>query len=190
MISYAINPYFSICCFITYLIHSYLFGFYQSSLNRLSCMQLRLLVYKWDNLERVVEEPRKSIGRRQQLPWHFFRCLKNGCTKNLFSNILVLSRNKNTLFYLHVLLPVAMLKIYETPEAKANIMTEKVARNKRTSFIMMLMLRMMGPKCFVAMPTCIINLIIIYKRMESKIAYKIIHLVNVIISFNTNLDCL
>ena len=64
-----------------------------------------------------------------------------------------------------------MLKIYETPEAKANIMTEKVARNKRTSFIMVLMLRMMGPKCFVAMPTCIINLIIIYKRMESKIAY-------------------
>ena len=48
-----------------------------------------------------------------------------------------------------------MLKIYETPEAKANIMTEKVARNKRTSFIIILMLSMMGPKCFVAMPTCI-----------------------------------
>ena len=133
-------------------------------------MQLRLLVYKWDNLERVVEEPRKSIGRRQQLPWHFFRCLKNGCTNDLFSNILVLSRNKNTLFYLHVLLPVAMLKIYETPEAKANIMTEKVARNKRTSFIIILMLSMMGPKCFVAMPTYIINLIIINQTMERRLA--------------------
>ena len=57
-------------------------------------MQLRLLVYKWDNLERVVEEPRKSIGRRQQLLWHFFRCLKNGCTKSLFSNILGTTRKK------------------------------------------------------------------------------------------------
>ena len=170
----AINPYCSICCFITYLIHSYLFGFYQSSLNRLSCMQLRLLVYKWDNHERVVEEPRKSIGRRQQLPWHFFRCLKNGCTKNLFSNILPISRNlpghTDTLFHLHILLPVAMLKIYETPEAKANIMTEKVARNKRTSFIIILMLSMMGPKCFVAMPTYITNLIIINQTMERSLA--------------------
>ena len=168
------------CCFITYLIHSYLFGFYQSSLNRLSCMQPRLLVYKWDNLGRVVEEPRKSIGRRQQLPWHFFRCLKSICTKNLFSNILVIIRKRlNTLFYLHRLLPVAMLKIYETPEAKANIMTEKVARNKRTSFIIILMLSMMGPKCFVAMPTYITNLIIINQTMERSLAYKIIHLVNV-----------
>ena len=143
----------TMCCFMAYLIPSYLFGFYQSSLNRLSCMQLRLLVYKWDNLERVVEEPRKSIGRRQQLPWHFFRCLKNVYTKNLFSIILAISRNRQTLFYWQILLPVAMLKIYETPEAKANIMTEKVARNKRTSFIIILMLRMMGPKCFVAIPT-------------------------------------
>ena len=167
----AINLYFSICCFITYLIHSYLFGFYQSSLNRLSCMQLRLLVYKWDNLERVVEEPRKSIGRRQQLPWHFFRCLKKSCTENLFSDILAINRKTvHTLFYLRRVLPVAMLKIYETPEAKANIMTEKVARNKRTSFIIILMLSMMGPKCFVAMPTYIINLIIINQTIESRLA--------------------
>ena len=72
-----------------------------------------------------------------------------------------------------------MLKIYETPEAKANIMTEKVARNKRTSFIIILMLSMMGPKCFVAMPTYITNLIIINQTMERSLAYKIIHLVNV-----------
>ena len=51
------------------------------------------------------------------------------------------------------ILPAAMLKMYETPDAKANMMTEKVARKRRTSFIIMLMLRMMGPKCFVAIPT-------------------------------------
>ena len=74
-----------------------------------------------------------------------------------------------------------MLKIYETPEAKANIMTEKVARNKRTSFIIILMLSMMGPKCFVAMPTYMINLIIINQTMERILAYidKIIHELNV-----------
>ena len=65
-------------------------------------MQLRLLVYKWDNLERVVEEPRKSIGRRQQLPWHFFRCLNYGCTKKLFGNKLVISRK--TLSYRYIVL--------------------------------------------------------------------------------------
>ena len=65
-------------------------------------MQLRLLVYKWDNLERVVEGPRKSIGRRQQLQWHFFRCLKNGFTNNLFSNILVIQVVKYRYFVLFI----------------------------------------------------------------------------------------
>ncbi len=51
--------------------------------------------------------------------------------------------------------PTAMLKMYETPHAKASMMTANVMRKRRTSFIMWLMLKMMGPKYFEAIPTCV-----------------------------------
>jgi hypothetical protein len=46
-----------------------------------------------------------------------------------------------------------MLKMNETPQAKAIMMTAKVIRKRRTSFIMWFILRMMGPKYLEAMPT-------------------------------------
>ena len=51
-------------------------------------------------------------------------------------------------------LPEAILKMYETPDAKATMITVKVIRNKSTSFIIWFMLRIIGPKYFDAMPTC------------------------------------
>ena len=50
--------------------------------------------------------------------------------------------------------PEAMLNIKETPDANANMMTVKVMRNRKTSFIMWFKLKRMGPKYFEAMPTC------------------------------------
>ncbi len=49
-----------------------------------------------------------------------------------------------------------MLNMYETPQANASMMTAKVMRKRRTSFIMWLMLRMMGPKYLEAMPTLMV----------------------------------
>lgn len=46
-----------------------------------------------------------------------------------------------------------MLKIKETPEANANMITVNVMRNRKTSFIMWFRLSRMGPKYFEAMPT-------------------------------------
>ena len=46
-----------------------------------------------------------------------------------------------------------MLKMKETPQANAIMMTANVMRNKRTSFIMWFMLNMIGPKYLEAMPT-------------------------------------
>ncbi len=51
--------------------------------------------------------------------------------------------------------PTAMLKMYETPHANASMMTANVMRKRRTSFIMWLMLKMIGPKYFEAIPTCV-----------------------------------
>ena len=45
-----------------------------------------------------------------------------------------------------------MLKMNETPQPKATMMTQKVMRKRKTSCSMLLIDRMMGPKYFVAMP--------------------------------------
>ena len=48
--------------------------------------------------------------------------------------------------------PEAMLKMKETPQPNATMMTQKVMRKRKTSCSMLLIDRMMGPKYFVAMP--------------------------------------
>jgi hypothetical protein len=46
-----------------------------------------------------------------------------------------------------------MLKMKETPQENATMMTTKVMRKRRTSFIMLFIERIMGPKYLEAMPT-------------------------------------
>ena len=49
-----------------------------------------------------------------------------------------------------------MLKMKETPQPKATMMTQKVMRKRKTSCSMLEIERMIGPKYFVAMPICIV----------------------------------
>ena len=50
-----------------------------------------------------------------------------------------------------------MLKMNETPQPKATMMTQKVMRKRKTSCSMLEIERMIGPKYFVAMPICMLR---------------------------------